>query len=150
MVTHATTNSLADLYEADETAWLDTTAQLLAEGRLAEVDTENLIEYLTSMARRDRRELTSRLIVLLVHLLKWVYQPEKRTTSWALTIIEQQSEVEFDVQSRTLRRHANEVLQDTYLKACRTAAAETGLDSKTFSDKCPWSLHDVLAYKPEE
>ena len=63
--------TLAALYEADETAWLDQTAALIRSGRLDQLDTANLAEFLTDMARGDRREVVRRLVILLVHLLKW-------------------------------------------------------------------------------
>ena len=58
------------LYERDETAWLEAMSALAAAGRLAEMDNSNLSEYLADMAKRDRREVFSRLVVLLAHLLK--------------------------------------------------------------------------------
>jgi len=76
------TPALPDLYEVDETAWLEAMAALLESGRREELDYANLLEYLTDMAKRDRREVKSRLKVLLAHLLRWKYQPELRTGSW--------------------------------------------------------------------
>ena len=67
------------LYEADETAWLEQTAELVRAGRFDQVDAVNLAEYLTDMARRDRREVFSRLVVLLSHLLKWDHQQDRRS-----------------------------------------------------------------------
>ena len=62
---------LSVLYERDETAWLEAMAVLAARGRYAEMDFRHLSEYLADMAKRDRREVFSRLVVLLSHLLKW-------------------------------------------------------------------------------
>ena len=70
------------LYESDETAWLEQMANLAAAGRSTELDLINLSEFLAAMAKRDRREVLSRLILLLAHALKWEYQPERRTGSW--------------------------------------------------------------------
>jgi hypothetical protein len=64
------TDSLAALYTADETAWLDAMAELIGTGRLGELDYLHLKEYLQDMATRDRREVSSRLRVLLIHVLK--------------------------------------------------------------------------------
>jgi hypothetical protein len=80
------------LYEHDETAWLETMAELIRLGRLDEIDYPNLAEYLADMARRDRREVDSRLTVLIVHALKWAHQPDRRSGSWKATIIEQRQE----------------------------------------------------------
>jgi len=76
------------LYEHDETAWLETMAELIRLGRLDEIDYPNLAEYLADIARSDRREVESRLTVLIVHALKWTYQPDRRSGSCKATIIE--------------------------------------------------------------
>src|SRR5688572_10266505 len=93
----------AALYEVDETAWLEATADLIRSGQLTEVDHHTLAEYLTDMARRDRREVSSRLVTLLAHLLKWEYQPERRSGSWRGTLLEQQRELRQLLESGTLR-----------------------------------------------
>src|SRR5271157_324403 len=81
--------SLSVLYEQDETAWLEAMSELIRLGRLDEVDYSNLAEYLADMARRDRREVDGRLIVLITHALKWANQSDRRSGSWKGTIIEQ-------------------------------------------------------------
>jgi hypothetical protein len=105
-------NALADLYEADETAWLEAMADLAARRRVGEMDFPHLSEYLADMAKRDRREVKSRLVALLVHLLKWDHQPDKRTGSWQATILEQRQELRDLLDSRTLRNHAEAILAD--------------------------------------
>ena len=82
------------LYEHDETAWLETMAELIRLGRLDEIDYSNLAEYLADTARRDRHEVESRLTVLIVHALKWAHQPDRRSGSWKAAIIEQRQELE--------------------------------------------------------
>ena len=81
-MSETTTQTPISLYVEDETAWLELTSRLVAEGRFHEVDAASLSEYLSDMAIRDRREVMSRLAVLLTHLLKWDHQPAKRTASW--------------------------------------------------------------------
>jgi hypothetical protein len=100
------TESLSALYEQDETAWLEAMADLIAQHRFDECDLEHLAEYLHDMARRDRREVESRLTVLMRHLLKWDKQPEKRSGSWKRTIIHQRDELRNLLESGTLRNHA--------------------------------------------
>ena len=78
--------TLDGLYDQDFTVWCDETARLLRAGRFAGVDIENLIEEVEAMAGSQRREVDSRLRVLLLHLLKWDRQPKKRSTSWISTI----------------------------------------------------------------
>src|ERR1700745_1414118 len=104
----------AALYEVDETAWLEAAADLIRSGRLTEVDPDTLAEYLTDMAKRDRREVFSRLVVLLSHLLKWEYQPDHRSGSWRGTIRAQRRELRQLLESGTLRNHAEAVLADAY------------------------------------
>jgi hypothetical protein len=133
------------LYEADETAWLEAMAALAAGRRLDELDCENLSEYLTDMARRDRREVVSRLVLLLAHLLKWEHQPERRSGSWRGTILTQRRELRLLLESGTLRNHAQATLADSYDEARAQAAAETGLPIATFPADCPWTLDDLAA-----
>jgi hypothetical protein len=135
----------AALYETDETAWLEVTADLIRHGRLNEVDFHTLAEYLTDMAKRDRREVFSRLVVLLSHLLKWEYQPDHRLGSWRSTILEQQRELRQLLESGTLRNHATAVLADAYADARKQAAAETGLARAAFPEECGWDLDGALA-----
>lgn len=135
---------LASLFESDETAWLEATAELVRTGRFDDVDTANLAEYLVDMARRDRREVVSRLVVLFVHLLKWESQPQRRSGAWQATILEQQRELRQLLESGTLLRHAQNVLPEAYDEARKQAAAETGMDRKAFPVECPWSLDSIL------
>ncbi|MFO0808780.1 MAG: DUF29 domain-containing protein [Gemmataceae bacterium] len=131
------------LYERDETAWLEAMAALAAEGRLSELDGRNLSEYLADMAKRDRREVFSRLVVLLTHLLKWDHQPQHRPASWRGTIREQRRELRQLLESGTLRNHAEAVLAEAYAEARDQAADETELPVETFAVDCPWSLADA-------
>jgi hypothetical protein len=135
----------AALYEVDETAWLEATADLLRQGRLDEIDRDTLAEYLTDMAKRDRREVFSRLVVVLSHLLKWEYQQDHRSGSWRGTILEQQRELRLLLESGTLRNHALAVFADAYADARKQAAAETGLARAAFPEECGWDLDGALA-----
>jgi hypothetical protein len=138
------TPTLSELYAADETAWLDAHAELIRDGRYAEIDYPNLQEFLESMAGRDRREVTSRLVILLAHLLKYEFQPDRRTNSWAGTIVTQQRELIADAQSGVLRNHAEAVLPKAYWDAVKLAAAETQLPKSAFPAECPYTLEHLL------
>jgi len=140
-----TPGATATLYEVDETAWLEATADLIRNGRLTEVELNTLAEYLTDMAQRDRREVFSRLAVLLSHLLKWEYQPDRRSGSWRGTILEQQRELRQLLESGTLRTHATAVFADAYTDARKQTAAETGLARTAFPEECGWDLDSALA-----
>ena len=76
-------------YDKDFYSWTQEQAELLKHGRFAELDLENLIEEVETMGRSEKRELESRLTVLLLHLLKWKYQDLRQCRSWELSIIEQ-------------------------------------------------------------
>ena len=141
--------SLSSLYHEDETAWLEAMARLVAERRFEEIDYEHLGEYLSDMARRDRREVYSRLVVLLTHLLKWEYQPEKRSGSWRGTILEQRRELRLLLESGVLRSHAIASLAVTYQEAREQAAAETGLPLETFPIQWEQSVDEVIARESE-
>jgi hypothetical protein len=136
---------LARLYLEDETAWLELMSQLVKERRFDKIDHKNLSEYLCDMAIRDRREVLSRLTTLLAHRLKWDFQPRKRSRSWALTLLEQQDELEQVLESQTLRNHARDVLAKAYAKAVRRAMKETGLAENRFPEECPYTLDGLLS-----
>jgi Domain of unknown function DUF29 len=138
--------ALTDLYELDETAWLDAMTELLRRGAFADLDYPHLQEYLADMARRDRREVESRLVVLIAHILKWVYQPEQRSRSWRGTIVEQRQELEGLVDRGVLRNHAEAILDSAYRKSVERAVAETDLPAETFPAECSYTLEQLLAF----
>jgi hypothetical protein len=144
-MTTAQVHSPSVLYERDETAWLEAMAGLIRLGRLDAVDYPNLAEYLADMARRDRREVESRLTLMITHALKWAHQSDRRSGSWKGTIVEQRQELEGLVSRSVLRNHAEAVLADAYHKAVEPAAAETGLPAETFPLTCPFSLDQLLS-----
>jgi hypothetical protein len=139
------TNPLAELYDADETAWLEAMSAHIRGGRLAELDLPHLAEYLDDMARRDRREVKSRLVSLIAHILKWTRQPDQRSGSWRRTIIAQRQELGDLLESGTLRNHAEAILAEAYTAAVEQAAAETDLPAPSFPAECPWTLELLLA-----
>jgi len=137
--------TLDGLYDQDFTVWCDETARLLRAGRFAGVDIENLIEEVEAMAGSQRREVDSRLRVLLLHLLKWDRQPKKRSTSWISTIDTQRDELEGVLeQSPSLRRTLQVAVTKMYPAAVRRASRETGLAKSAFPPECPYSLDQIL------
>jgi hypothetical protein len=139
------TGTLPELYESDETAWLDAMSDLLREGRFDDLDYAHLREFLADMARRDRRELKSRLKILLRHMLKWTYQPDQRTPSWRGTITNQRQDLVDTLSSGTLRNHADAIFGETYADAVEWAIDETDLPAQTFPAGCPWTLDQLLS-----
>jgi Domain of unknown function DUF29 len=139
------TDLLPGLYEADETAWLEAMAALIEQRKLDELDYSHLREYLTDMARRDRREVQSRLVVLLAHLLKWSHQPERRSGSGRATIVTQQQELADDAGSGVLRNHAETILSKAYAQAVTRAAAEMDVPVESLPVECPYTVEQLLA-----
>ena len=141
----AEATDLVALYLKDETAWLELMSALAASGRAEDMDLANLSEYLSDMARRDRREVHSRLVVLLTHLLKWDHQAERRGGSWRGTIREQKRELRMLLESRTLHRHAERILIESYAAARLQAADETEMAIEVFPSENAWDLARLLA-----
>ena len=132
-------------YDADFYSWTQQTAELIQQGRTDEVDLEHVAEEIADMGKRDRRELRSRLIVLLTHLLKWQMQPVLRSPSWRSTILEQRRQIALVLSdSPSLRRIASHELASLYADAIQDAINETGLPAVTFPPNCTYSLEQIL------
>jgi hypothetical protein len=135
------------LYEADEHVWIARQIDALRSGRLDELDRESLVEYLTEMTIRDRRELKSRLVVLLQHLLKLRMQPARLSRSWIVTIVTQQQEIAGLLTGiPSLASHAEKLLAEAYADGVRLAAAETGIPVGDFPTQSPWTVQAALAF----
>ena len=132
------------LYDSDFYAWSREQADLLRRGELARADIEHIAEEIDSMGRTEKRELISRLEVLLLHLLKWRYQPDKRGPSWEASIRVQRNRLADHLDDNpSLKPLLPQSLATAYRKACRVAVAETGLPATTFPDACPWRVEQV-------
>lgn len=150
MVTQINTKTL---YEQDFNLWLEETVNLLKTRQLERVDYENLIEEIESIGISHKNALESNLIQVLMHLLKWQYQKDKRTNSWRYTINEHRDQLEITFQdSPSLKRYFDDVLENCYQKARRFASEETGLDIKTFPVDLPFTKEQILNpdYLPED
>ena len=133
------------LYEQDYLKWIETTVEKLRSQDYSNVDWENLIEEVESMGRSERKSLKSNLIVVLMHLLKWQFQPELRSGSWAGSIVEHRRRIEDDLEdSPSLKPYLEEVLDKCYLAAVKQASAETGLALTVFPQLCPYTSTEVL------
>jgi hypothetical protein len=143
-------DTLPALYERDETAWVEAMAELARLGRAEDLDLPHLAEYLSDMARRDRREVESRLVVLLAHLLKWDHQPDHRSRSWRASVIEQRQELNRLASRGVLRNHAEAILAEVYPEAVERAAADTGLPLDRFPAECPYTVDQLLVVELPE
>lgn len=139
-------SSAKPTYEGDFVRWLDHQAELLRQGRVGELDLENLAEEVESIGRSDKREVYNRLTVLIAHLLKYQFQPNKRTRSWLATISEQRRRLRLVLaDSPSLEKtYIPGELEAIYRDARRKAATETQLSPSAFPETNPYSLEQVL------
>ena len=141
------------LYDEDFYAWTREQARLLRAGELCALDIANIAEEIESLGRSDKREIDSRLSVLLAPLLKWQLQPERRSTGWSGTIREQRRRIEKLLQeSPSPRPTVPELLPEAYSEAREDAAEETGLPLSDFPEACPFTPAEVLSrsFLPQE
>jgi hypothetical protein len=133
------------LHDTDYIAWLAEQVAHLRAGRLAALDVENVAEELESLMKSERRELRSRLEVLMLHLLKWDHQPEQRSNSWRATVTEQRRRIR-DVlrDSPSLKREVEPICTDVYADAVEGAAIETLLSPSVFPSELPYSIEAVF------
>jgi Domain of unknown function DUF29 len=133
------------LYEQDFYQWTQQMAELLRSGRWQELDVENIAEEIESLGRSDRRELKSRLDILLMHLLKWLCQPDSRTNSWRSTITEQRIRIlDLLEDSPSLKPFLEGEFNQCYENARKLAADETGLPLTIFPENCPFKRTRTL------
>jgi hypothetical protein len=127
------------LYDRDFYAWSREQAELLRAGEFGRADLEHIAEEIESMGKTEKRELVSRLTVLLLHLLKWRFQPDGHGNSWRLSIANARDEI-IDLldDNPSLRSDIDGVVRKAYVYACRKAAIETGLGEDVFPPQCPW------------
>jgi hypothetical protein len=132
-------------YHQDFYGWTQEQAKLLRERRMDEIDIENLLEEVESMGKSERRELESRLEVLLMQLLKWHYQPNFQGKSWELTIREQRAKSIRQLRENpSLKGQLAETFAFAYEDARLWAARETGLSLDIFPDTCPWTFEQII------
>lgn len=129
----------------DFALWAAEQGALLRAGKFDRVDLENVAEELEGLGRGDKYEIVHRLEVLLTHLLKWEYQPEKRSNSWRATILEQRYRIDNLLQdSPSLKPYPGEALRRAYILGLNDAITQTGLPESTFPGTCPYSVEQVL------
>ncbi len=131
-------------YDKDFYSWTQEQAELLKHGRFSELDIDNLIEEVETMGRSEKRELESRLTVLLLHLLKWKYQDVRQRRSWVLSIIEQRLKFEETLEENPgLKSKLDDILKKAYRYAVIEASKETKISIKIFPKLCPWELDKI-------
>lgn len=132
-------------YEEDFARWSAEQAALLRAGRFDAVDLENVAEEIESLGRSDRREIRNRQEVLLRHLLKWEFQPDKRKAGWRSTILEQRRQIKLLIEeSPSLQAYPVSQLAWCYGLARSKAADEAGLPESMFPEECPYEARQIL------
>ncbi len=133
------------LYDADFVQWSSRTAQLLREHRFEDLDLEHLIEEIEDLGNRHRDALESQLTRLLMHLLKYEFQPEQRSGSWLGSIKEARKQIKrLCRRYPSLKLHLEQCWEDCYADAIEDASDETGLPQSQFPAHCPYAIAEVL------
>jgi hypothetical protein len=129
----------------DFNLWIQKTSQLLREERWDEVDVVHLIEELEDLGKSERRAIVSQLVRLLLHLLKWKYQPQRCSDSWLDSITDARTQIQLTIQdSPSLKNHPAEQLDLAYQRGRIQAAQQMGVDVSRFPVGCPFPLELVL------
>lgn len=136
----------SSLYEADFFAWTQQQAALLRDQQWSQIDLPNLIEEIEFLGKQQRQELRNCLSILIAHLLKWKYQPERRRRSWLSTLqIQRLDTIELLEEKPSLKPYLEEALGKAYRKAAELAASETDRSSNQFPAECPYHLTEILS-----
>lgn len=137
-------------YDRDLYAWSREQARLLRAGRLQEIDAENIAEEILDVGKTEYRELESALRVLLVHMVKWDHQPQKRSRSWEATIAVQRDHALRQLKENpSLKSRRAEAVGIAYKDARRLASGETDIDLSMFPEECPYDW-DAISTRPFE
>ena len=137
---------MSKLYSTDFSTWISQTAQLLRERRWHDIDVANLIDEVEDLGKSERRAIDSQLTRLLLHLLKWQYQPQRRSDSWLDSITDARTQIDLAIQdSPSLKGYPAEQLEESYRRARRQAAIQTKLEISVFPQTCQYSLDLVVA-----
>ncbi|MCI4624342.1 MAG: DUF29 domain-containing protein [Candidatus Magnetoovum sp. WYHC-5] len=135
------------LYETDFYQWALHNANLIRQGRFSEIDLENVAEELEDMGRNNKRELESRLAVLIMHLLKWQYQPKKHSKSWVSTINTQRTDIELLLKnSPSLKHNIEIVIDEMFMTAKKRFEKETGIHKDILPEICPYTFKQLSDY----
>lgn len=138
--------NMSESYTKDFSEWISQTAQLLREHRWHEIDVPSLIEEVEDLGKSERRGIASQLTRLLLHLLKWQYQPQRRSDSWLDSITDARTQIELTIEdSPSLKSYPAEQLETSYQRARRQAAQQTKIEIAVFPEQCPYSLEQILA-----
>lgn len=132
-------------YEEDIHAWAITSASLLRKGKINEVDMNRIAEEIEALGRSTKRELRSRLGILIAHLMKWEYQPEIRSKSWKGTIVRQRIDIQDILEENpSLQSQIDESISRSYKHALAILEEETPLNLKSLPKDCPYTFIQLM------
>jgi hypothetical protein len=132
-------------YDRDLYTWAVEQAALLRAGRIAEADVHNIAEEIDDVGNEQYDRLESALRIILLHLLKWDYQPERRSRSWRASILSQRHRVRRVLRKNPgLKSRLDEAVADGYADARIEAAAQTSLEDDLFPVDCPYSFEEIM------
>ena len=132
-------------YACDYQGWLAHTARLIRERRWQDLDADHLADEVEDLGKNERRGIASQLTRLMVHLVKWRFQPQRRSDSWRDCIADARLQIQLAIDdSPSLRTYPAELLDTCYAKARRSAAQQSGLPLDRFPDTCPFVIDDIL------
>jgi hypothetical protein len=134
-------------YESDVIAWANEQAAFIRSGQFELLDLEHIADEIADVGKSERRELRNRMAVLLAHLLKWQFQPERRGNSWQRTIKTQRKEVAeciADTPSLKVDVANSEWWEKVWADTLILATKETGFDFEAFPEECPWEYHEIV------
>jgi glutamine synthetase adenylyltransferase len=136
---------MSETYDRDFYAWANEQAALLRAGRLSDADIAHIAEEIESMGKTEKRELISRLTVLLLHLLKWQFQRERAGNSWRLSIANSRDQILDHLDDNpSLTSQLASTTGQAYRYARRDAARETDLSESVFPATCPWTFEQMM------
>jgi hypothetical protein len=136
---------MSTAYTEDFNRWLQQTAQCLRERRWQEVDVDQLIEEIEDLGKSERRSIASQLTRLLLHLLKWQYEPQRRSDSGLDSITDARTQIDLAVQdSPSLRNYPAEQLDQSYRQARQKASRQMALPLAVFPETCPYPVELIL------
>jgi Domain of unknown function DUF29 len=134
-----------ETYLTDFKSWIDQTTQLLRDRRWQDIDVAHLIEEIQDLGKSEQRAIASQLTRLLLHLLKWQYQPQRRSDSWLDSITDARTQIELAIEdSPSLKNYPAVQLNESYKRARRQAVKQTNLQASTFPEECSYALAQVL------
>lgn len=148
MASSSTHDALQTLYNQDFYSWIQQTVKALKNRDLDRVDWENLIEEIDSMGHSEKKELKSRLLVIIEHLLKlmfWAEENAQNRRGWRNTVIEQRGQLELLLEdSPSLRPMVQAVFLETYARARTQVLQKSDLPSDSIPQHPPFTSDELL------